>query len=108
LKNRLRPTKASAGHVVAVRVRVLPRGSRSEIQGFLNGFLRIKTTASPTDGKANADVIRQLAKAFKVPATQVTLVRGASYREKIFHILAPRVEPDFSQLGQDAQTNTAR
>ncbi len=94
----MRRPKPPAEHVESVRVRVQPRGNRSEIQGFLNGSLRIKTTAAPTDGKANADVIKQLAKAYKVPASRVTLVRGVRSREKVFRISAPGVEPVFPQL----------
>lgn len=54
-------------NVVVVAIRVQPRGSLSEIQGVEDGRLRIKTTAPPAEGKANKDVIRQLAKEFGVP-----------------------------------------
>jgi len=94
----MRQPKPLTKHIESIRVRVQTRGSRSEIQGFLNGYLRIKTTAAPTDGKANADVIRQLAKAYKVPASRVTLIRGARSREKVFHISSPGLAPEFPQL----------
>ena len=80
---------------LTVRVRVQSRGSRCEIQGFIDGSLRVKTTAAPSDGKANADVIRQLALAYKVPKSQVKLLRGANHREKVFSIEAPKAEPEF-------------
>jgi len=83
---------------ITVRVRVQPRSSRSEIQGFINGLLRIRTTAAPADGKANADVARQLAKAYKVPISRVTLMRGASFREKVFRIASPASKPEFPLL----------
>ena len=85
-------------NILIVRVRVQPRGSRAEIQGIANGLLRIKTTAAPIDGKANADVIRQLAKAYKVPKSHVKLLRGANHREKVFSIEAPGIDPDFPSL----------
>ena len=81
-----------------MRVRVQPRGSKNEIQGFVNGLLRIRTTAAPTDGKANAAVAKQLAKAYKVPVSRVALIRGASYREKEFRITSPAFAPDFAVL----------
>jgi len=78
-----------------IAVRVSPRGSRSEIIGVKEGRLRIKTTAPPADGNANKDVIRQLAKAFKVPPSRVTLKKGATGRLKTFLIDSPRVIPDW-------------
>lgn len=81
--------------VIVVPVRVQPRGSRREIQGVKDGRLRIKTTAPPVDGKANKDVIRQLAKAFGVPPSRVTLKSGASDRNKTFVISNPVVLPEW-------------
>jgi len=63
------------GNVIVVAIRVQPRGSRSEIQGVKDGRLRIKTTAPPADGKANKDVIRQLAKAFGEPPSSRIEIR---------------------------------
>ena len=54
-----------------VHVRVLARGSRSEIQGVRDGRLLIKTTSPPVGGAANRDVIRQLSEAFDVPPFRV-------------------------------------
>ena len=81
--------------IVVVAIRVQPRGSRSEIQGVKDGRLRIKTTAPPTDGKANKDVVRQLAKAFGVPPSSVTLKSGSSNRNKTFEITDPVVLPEW-------------
>jgi len=90
--------KTARQATITVRVRVQPRGSRSEIQGYSNGLLRIKTTSAPADGKANADVAKQLAKAYAVPASRVTLVRGATFRAKVFQIIAPGSRPEFPTL----------
>jgi uncharacterized protein (TIGR00251 family) len=65
-------------------VRVTPRASRSEIAGVRNGALHIRTTAAPTDGKANNATIRLLAKLFDVPPTHITLLRGQTGRNKQF------------------------
>jgi hypothetical protein len=74
------------GETLLIPVRVQPRGSRSEILGVTDGRLRIKTTAPPTDGRANQDVIRQLAKAFGVPPSRVSLKSGATGRNKTFTV----------------------
>ena len=82
-------------NVVVVAIRVQPRGSRSEIQGVKDGRLRIKTTAPPADGKANKDVIRQLAKEFGVPLSRVSLKSGSSNRNKTIVISDPVVLPEW-------------
>ena len=80
---------------LVIPVRVQPRGSRSEIQGVKDGRLRIKITATPTGGKANKDVIRQLAREFGVPPSRITLTRGAAQRNKTFVISKPAVLPSW-------------
>lgn len=81
--------------VLIIPVRVQPRGSRSQILGAVEGRLKIKTTAPPTDGRANKDVIRQLAKAFKVPPSRVSLKSGAASRNKTFIVEQPTTFPDW-------------
>jgi uncharacterized protein (TIGR00251 family) len=81
-----------------IPVRVSPRGSRSEIVDVKGHRLRIKTTAPPTDGRANKDVIRQLAEAFDVPQSRVTLKKGATGRDKTFLIDEPRAMPAWASL----------
>lgn len=78
---------------VQIAVRVQPRGHRSEIEGVRDGRLRIKTTAAPADGKANNDVIRQLARAFGVPPSRIELTSGTTHRNKTFRISEPAVLP---------------
>lgn len=78
-----------------VPVRVHARGSRSEIQGVRNGTVHVKTTAPPLDGKANEDVIRQLAREFGVSPSHVFLQRGAAARDKIFVISHAEILPSW-------------
>ncbi len=77
------------------------RGSRSEIQDVRDGRLRIKTTAPPTDGKANKDIIRQLAREFGVSPSRIKLRSGASQRNKTFVIANPEILPSWlSEVNQ--------
>ena len=78
-----------------IPVRVQPRGSKSEISGVTAGRLKIKTTAPPTDGRANKDVIAQLAREFRVPPSRISLKSGASGRLKTFVVENPAVLPDW-------------
>ncbi len=65
-----------------MRVRLTPRSGRNEIVGWHEGLLRVRVTAPPVDGKANAALERLIAKALGVPKRDVSLVSGARGREK--------------------------
>ncbi len=68
-------------------VRVTPRASRDGIDGFdPEGVLRVRVTAAPADGAANAAVVKLLARALGLPARDVVLVSGATGRQKIFDV----------------------
>jgi len=70
-----------------INVRVQPRSSRNEIIGFSeDGSLRIRVTAPPANGQANAAVEREIALALKTSKTSVQIVRGMSSRNKIVAI----------------------
>ncbi len=65
-----------------IEIRVQPRASRNNIIGMRAGLLRIRVTAPPVDGQANAAAIALLAQALDVPKSAIRLVKGASSREK--------------------------
>ena len=70
-----------------ITVRVTPRASRDAIEGFdAEGRLRIRVTAPPADGAANAAVAKLLAATLGLPGRDVVLVTGATAREKTFDI----------------------
>jgi uncharacterized protein (TIGR00251 family) len=81
---------------LVVPVRVQPRSSQRCIDGIVDGRLRIRTTAPPTDGRANDDVRRQLAHAFGVPPSRVSLKSGATGRSKSFQVEDPECMPDWT------------
>ena len=75
-----------------VEVRVQPRARRNEVVEQAGAGLRVRVTAAPADGEANRAVIALLAEAFGVAPSRVTLVRGATSRDKLF-----RIEPSVSR-----------
>jgi uncharacterized protein (TIGR00251 family) len=74
------------GDRVRFAVRVQPRASRSEIVGLQGDALRIRLTAPPVEGAANAALIALLASALRVPSRRVRIVVGASSRSKIVEV----------------------
>jgi uncharacterized protein (TIGR00251 family) len=68
-------------------VRVTPRSTRDAVEGFDDeGALRVRVTAAPADGAANAAVARLLAKALGLPGRDVVLVSGTTARQKLFDV----------------------
>jgi uncharacterized protein YggU (UPF0235/DUF167 family) len=66
-------------------LRVTPRAGRTEVR--LDGDrLRVAVTAPPEDGRANAAVQAALAEALGVARTRLSLVRGATSRDKLFRL----------------------
>lgn len=76
--------EASEGARLAVRVQ--PRASRDEILGWRDGVLRVRVTAPPVDGGANAAVVALVAEALGVKAAAVRLVRGERGRDKLVSV----------------------
>lgn len=66
-------------------LRVTPRARREEITRDAGG-LRVAVFAPPEDGKANAAVQALLANALGVAKSRLTLVRGATSRDKVFRL----------------------
>jgi uncharacterized protein YggU (UPF0235/DUF167 family) len=71
---------------VRIRVRVVPRSSRESLEVDDGGGLRVRVSAAPEGGKANAAVCSVLAKALGVPKSAVRVVRGESARDKVLEV----------------------
>jgi uncharacterized protein YggU (UPF0235/DUF167 family) len=68
-----------------IAVRVTPRASRNAV--VLDGeTIRVLVTVVPEDGKANAAVVKLLAKALGVAKSRLELLRGATSRDKLFRL----------------------
>ena len=71
---------------VTLRVRVSPRASRDGLGGERQGSLVVRLTAPPIEGRANAALARLLGGKLGVPPSRVSLVRGATGRDKLVRI----------------------
>lgn len=68
-----------------VTVRVTPNASREQVT-VDGGRYVIRVTVPPEDGKANKAVTKLLAKALRIAPSRLTLVQGASGRDKVFRV----------------------
>ena len=69
-----------------IRVRVQPKASGNQILGFREDVLRLRVTAPPEDGKANAAVVRLLAQTLGISRSRLEVVRGHSSRDKVIRV----------------------
>lgn len=66
-------------------VRATPRAKRAQLSRE-DGVFRIAVTAPADEGRANAAVAEALARALGVAKTRLTLIRGATSRDKMFRL----------------------
>jgi uncharacterized protein len=74
------------GGTTRIPVRVQPRARKNEIGGERGGVLMVRVTAPPAEGRANAAVRKLLAKRLGIAPGRVSVVRGASGRDKLVEI----------------------
>ena len=74
-------TRQSKGCTL-LRVRVQPRASKKGVEGVSAGLLRVRLTAPPADGEANAQLIDVLSDALGVRKSAIRVVQGHSSRQK--------------------------
>lgn len=90
MSNSVSPVSARADGVT-VSIRLTPKASANRIQGLAQEadggcVLKAAVTAAPEKGKANAALIKLLAKAWSLPKTSLTVISGATDRNKVLHI----------------------
>ncbi|MEJ2393705.1 MAG: DUF167 family protein [Candidatus Thiodiazotropha sp.] len=78
------------GEDLILRLRVQPKASKDAFSGpYGDDEYKITLTAPPVDGKANAHLLKFVAKAFGLPRSQVTLESGAHSRSKCLRLKSP-------------------
>ncbi|MGB0681446.1 MAG: DUF167 domain-containing protein [Magnetovibrionaceae bacterium] len=87
----LPPFAALVAGTLIVRLKVAPRAAKTAFGGLLvdgdgESWLKLSVTAAPEAGKANAAVIKHLAKAWGLPKGALSLRRGETDRWKVIEI----------------------
>jgi uncharacterized protein (TIGR00251 family) len=81
------------GGDLTLRLRVQPRASRDDWVGLQGDRFRVRITAPPVDGQANAYLRAFLANLFGVAKSQAILMAGETGRDKRWRIIAPKQLP---------------
>ena len=77
------------GNCLILTLRVVPRSSKNKIDGLLGEALKVRIQAPPVEGKANAYLLKFLAKQWKVPRRSLVLLAGETGRNKRLEIVNP-------------------
>jgi uncharacterized protein len=76
---------------VSVAVRLTPKAGADRIDGVAEDdagarILKARVTAVPESGKANAALLKLLAKRWKLPKSTLSVSGGAKDRNKVIHV----------------------
>ncbi len=77
----------STNNALILPVRASPGSKREAITGEHAGALKVAVTAPPDKGKANEAIVALLSEALGLPKSNVSLVSGATSRQKKFSIV---------------------
>jgi uncharacterized protein (TIGR00251 family) len=69
-----------------LKVYLQPNSSRNEIVGPYRDGIKVKVTAPPVEGKANEELLRFLAKEWRISLSHIEITRGHHSREKTLRI----------------------
>jgi uncharacterized protein (TIGR00251 family) len=71
---------------LTLAIRVTPRANADEVVGWRSDArdeLDIRVSAAPEDGKANAAVLKTLARSLGIPKSTIEVLRGHASRQKL-------------------------
>tara|TARA_B100001093_G_C26266772_1_gene775128 strand:- start:245 stop:520 length:276 start_codon:yes stop_codon:yes gene_type:complete len=76
-----------------ITIRLTPNAKQNKIIGWEEDLLgektlKVQVTAIPEKGKANKALITLLSKTWKIPKSDITIIRGETSRTKILKIPA--------------------
>jgi uncharacterized protein (TIGR00251 family) len=91
---------SSAEGGAAFGVRVVPRASKNEISGRHGEAIRIRLTAPPVEGAANAALLDFLAAVLSVRRSQIEILSGQTSRDKIVCVVGLLPQEVEARLGE--------
>ncbi len=71
---------------VVFQVKVIPRGGRTQIEGWQDHMLKVRLHAPPVEGKANAALIALLAQVLDRNKHQIEIISGETGRHKVVRV----------------------
>ncbi|WP_189402976.1 DUF167 domain-containing protein [Arenicella chitinivorans] len=66
-----------------ISIKVIANAAQTEVVGFVGEYLKLRIAAAPEKGKANKEIIRFLAKEWRLPKHAVQIESGHTSNLKI-------------------------
>jgi len=80
------PFAIQKGDSLCLKIYVQPGASKSSISGEHDGYLKIRISSPPVEGKANEALVEFLSDALNVRKSRIEILEGKTSRKKLVRI----------------------
>ena len=70
-----------------IRIKLVPRSSKSQIMGLEGEFYKVKVNSAPVDGEANKELVSLISKKLRIPKGSIEIIAGKTSRMKVLRIM---------------------
>ena len=81
-----------------IKVYIQPNSKKSGYAGLYDGIPKLKITAPPVDGAANAEIIKIFSKILNIPKSDIIISSGQASRIKILDINTDKSHEEITAL----------
>ena len=81
-----------------IKIYIQPNSKKSGYAGLYDGIPKLKITAPPVDGAANAEIIKIFSKLLNIPKSEIVISSGQASRIKILDINTDKSHEEITAL----------
>lgn len=81
-----------------IKIYIQPNSKKSGYAGLYDGLPKLKITAPPVDGAANAEIIKIFSKLLNMPKSDIVISSGQASRLKILDINTDKSHEEITAL----------
>ncbi len=81
-----------------IKIYIQPNSKKSGYAGLYDGIPKLKITAPPVDGAANAEIIKIFSKLLNIPKSDIIISSGQASRLKILDINTDKSHEEITAL----------
>lgn len=81
-----------------IKIYIQPNSKKSGYAGVYGGIPKLKITAPPVDGAANAEIIKIFSKLLNIPKSDIIISSGQASRLKILDINTDKSHEEITAL----------
>lgn len=81
-----------------IKIYIQPNSKKSGYAGLYDGIPKLKITAPPVDGAANAEIIKIFSKILNIPKSDIIISSGQASRLKILDINTDKSHEEITTL----------